>query len=1016
MKDWNESSTIQAAIAERLTEPDIGWAEVAADALDRGTSSPLIESAVIDALLRLNPRIAEKPERLDEILPRLRGVALSVADEGLIAANEEMIDWLRGWKSHAFIGESKAEPIYLIDFENPRGNQLLLSREVRYEIGSEEPRRLDLVLWVNGFPLVVGETKTPFSGGGGKSVSWMNGALDITEVYEPRAAGMFVSNVLSFATEGKDLRYGPVGMPAEMWLPWGKTDEETKPEGIARAIRCAELLLTPEMILSLLRTYTLYSTLRVGSGVRDIKILARYQQVEAVEALVERAKDPDKRQGLIWHHQGSGKTFLMAFACAKLRRDVPGATVVVILDRLDLIEQTTREFESAGVRRLRTAETKAQLQQMLASDQRGVIITTIHRFRDAGLLNESGTIIALIDEAHRTQEGALGMDMRKAIPNATYIGMTGTPISEMDRDTFEAFGDQDDPDWVLNAYTPARSMADGATLPLRVEAPRPELSLDTKALDKAFDEMAAEEGLTDAEKELLARRASKTKTLFKADARVKAVCADIVDHYYRRMRPLGLKAQVVAYDRELCVLYLKEIERLMDEREEGDEVTVVMTTNGKQDPAEWLEFDRDRTEEAKVKARFRDPEDPLKMLIVTAKLLTGFDAPIEGVMYLDKPLRKHTLFQALTRTNRRWTNPENGQEKTHGLIVDYVGLGKEIAASMQVEKQDGAPDLDIDTLKTELQASLKAAIERFKTVDFDDKPFAVLQACQELLAKPKDRDAFAAEFLRIEALFELLWPDEELREDRETYKTLAKLYKSVQPAISSDALLWQRLGAKTYALINEHVVSVNVRGAGAANVTIDEETLEALRQLGFGQIETPPTGTGGETPPEAPTAEEILDSIEKRIASRLAEHDDPRYKSLADRLDRLREAQLVEAADSMDFLKKLLEIAREVVAVNREDQAAEDEDTQVGLLPEERKGALTQIFHEYKPEVTPEILERMVDEIDNVVIGARFTKWQSSREGTRTVKTEVRKSLTKFGLPATGELFDSAYDYVAENY
>jgi len=1029
MTGFTEASTIQAAVRDRLSQGDLGWAYVPADQLEREEMSALIESDVIDALLRLNPSIAAHPERVDEILPRLRAVVLSVADEGLVRSNELMMEWLRGLHAHQFVGESQAEPIRLIDFDDSHANKVVVSTEVVFEAGTER-RRYDVVLWVNGFPLVVGETKTPVK----LSVSWLNAARDINLVYEPKTPGFFVPNVLSFATEGKDFRYGPVAMPAEMWLPWGKTDEDLLPLGMSRALRSVELLLAPEAVLEMLRTYSLYSTLRIGAAALAVKIIARYQQVEAVQALVERAKDPVRKQGLIWHHQGSGKTFLMAFACGKLRREVPGATVLVVLDRLDLIEQTTREFESAGVQRVRTAESKADLRAMLTSGQRGVVITTIFRFKEAGLLSERDDVIALIDEAHRTQEGSLGLDMRTALPNATYIGMTGTPISEDDRDTYETFGDPDDPGWVINAYTPDRSMADGATLPLRVEGPRPDLQLDKDSLDTAFDDMAAEEGLTEAEKEQLARKATKTKTLFKADARVKAVCADIVDHFYKRIRPLGMKAQVVAFDRELCVLYQEEIQRLLDARGEGHESTVVMTTNDKSDPEEWLAYDRDRAEEAKVKARFRDAEDPLVLLIVTAKLLTGFDAPIEGAMYLDKPLRRHTLFQALTRTNRRWTNPATGQEKTHGLIVDYIGLGKEIAASMRIEKAEAEPDpLATEPLKTELEAVLEQCLTRFGGIDLTDRGFVALQEAQQRIADPQEKEAFAREYLKIQALFELLWPDEDLRPIRDRYRWLAKLYQSVQPAMTPDALLWQRLGAKTLALINEHVVAVEVRGAGVEHVTIDEDTLDALRQLGMGPDDEPGGDDrdgdrdGDEDGAVAPTAEEILDSIEQRVTAKLSERaNDPRYRSLANRLDKLRQTQIEEAADSIEFLKNLLEAARDLVAADRELAAEEEQEgavavtgngvTRAGLLPEERIGALTQIFAEYKPEVTPDIIERVVEEIDAVVMGARFTRWQTSREGTRTVKTEIRKALKKFGLPATGDLFERAYNYVAENY
>jgi type I restriction enzyme R subunit len=1017
MMTFSESSTIQAGLLARLSQPDIGWSTVSAESLARDRTQALVEPEVVAALLRLNPLVARKPERVDEILPRLRATVLAVADEGVVRANELMISWLRGLVTHQFIGEGQPAPIRLIDFDDVSNNRLVVSTEVVYEAGTES-RRYDIVLWVNGFPLVVGETKTPVKA----LKSWLNGARDIHDVYERKTPGFFVPNVLSFATEGKDFRYGPVGLPAELWLPWSRTTEEILPLGLKRALRSAELLLTPAMVLEMLRTYTLYSTVRIGQAARAIKIVARYPQVEGVEAIVERAKDQAKRQGLIWHHQGSGKTFLMAFACGKLRREVPGATVVVVLDRLDLIEQTTREFESAGVRRIRAAETKDQLRKMLSGDQRGVVITTIFRFKDAEELSSRDDIIVLVDEAHRTQEGALGADMRRALPQATYIGMTGTPISDGDRDTYEKFGDPDDPGYVINAYSPDRSIADGATLPLRIEAPRVDLQFDKEALDEAFDEMVAEEGLSESEKEQLARKASKAKTFLKADERVESVCSDIVNHWYRRIRPLGLKAQVVAYDRELCVIYRNEIQRQLDERGDGVESTVVMTTNDKEDPEHWLVYDRKRAAEAQVKARFRDPEDSLSFLIVTAKLLTGFDAPIEGALYLDKPLRSHTLFQALTRTNRRYTNPA-GQEKTHGLIVDYVGLGKEIAQAMRIEKRPGEPDpLDTETLKEELKAVLTACLKRFDGIDLSGKGFEVLMDAQERIADPDDKETFAREFLTVQALFELLWPDEDLRPIRKGYGWLAKLYQSVQPAMTPDALLWHRLGAKTLAIVNEHVVSVKVREGDVEHVTIDEETLDALRNLGIGDIED-----DGDRPPgrDPKTAIEILDSINARIEQRLRLQDDPRYTSLAERLDRLRRMQIVVAADSIEFLKQILEAARDLVAVDRE--TAEEEAAETGrtvdevldassLLPEERRGALTQIFEEYKPEVAPEILQRVVADIDAVVMGARFTRWQTSREGERTVKIAIRKALKKFGLPATGELFERAYDYVAENY
>ena len=693
--------------------------------------------------------------------------------------------------------------------------------------------------------------------------------------------------------------------------------------------------------------------------------------------------------------------------------------MLVVLDRIDLIEQTTREFKSAGIPRLNVAETREELQQMLADGQRGVILTTVFRFKGAGPLTERDDLVVLVDEAHRSQEGSLGMDMREALPKATFIGMTGTAISEKDRDTYETFGDPGDEGHVMSSYPRERSIADGATLPLRVEAPRPDLRIDTEALDQAFDQLAKEEGLTDEEKETLSKRAGRAETLFKADSRVKAICEDIVDHFYERIDPLGMKAQVVCFDRELCVLYEKEISRLLEERETGDECAVVMTVASKDDPVEWKKYDRDRKEEEKLKARFRDPGDPLKFLIVTAKLLTGFDAPIEGVMYLDKPLRKHTLSQALDRTNRRWINEQTGQEKTHGLIVDYVGLGKQIADSMQVKRTPGGKDpLSTETLKEELKAALAETLVRFEGIDRSDAGFEALSAAQDKLTSEADRIAFAEDFLKVQALFELLWPDPDLRDIRSDYRWLAKVYASIQPSQTMDALLWDRLGAKTMALINQHVIGVRLRGETVEHVTIDEESLLALKQLKIPGAENIDGGSG-----ELPDPEEILDGIDKRIKARLADDDRPEYRSLAERLDKLRQSQFETASDSIEFLKRLLEVAKDLVAADREAKeesgaGAEpgEASDEAGLLPEQRIGALTQIFEEYGPETTPEIVNGVVQEIDAVVSGTRFSHWQTSREGERAVKTAIRQALKKFGLPPSGQIFEKAYDYVAEHY
>lgn len=1018
MASFTEASTTQAAVIDRLTQPDLGWEFVEAEKLARDKTEVLLEADVVEQLQRLNPVLAERPELLAEVMPKLRAVLLSVHDEGLIPTNERLMGWLRGSEMVHFVGEPYPTPIRLLDFDNPPANRLVVSKEVIFKAGGERDRRYDLVLYVNGFPLVVGETKTPVKDG----KSWLNGALDIVDTYQPKNPAMFVANVLSFATEGKDFRYGPVGSPAVDWLPWGSTEDELLPTGMKRALRSVELLLTPERILEMLRDFTLYSIDASGAAPRPVKIIGRYPQVEAVERIVQRATDPTRHKGLLREHQGSGKTFLMAFAAGRLLRAQHAPTILIVLDRLELDEQTTREFSSAGMR-LKTAGTREELQRMLGEeDRRGVIVTTVFRFKDAGIVNERSNIVVFVDEAHRTQEGQLGKAMREAFPNATFIGLTGTPISTADRDTYEWFGDPDDQGHLLHEYDDVRSIHDGATLQVISETRLVDLHIDQDALDEAFEQMAGEAGLSDDEKEGLARKAARLETLLKAPERIRRVCEDIIEHYATRIAPLGLKAMIVAYDRDLCVRYQDELSRLLAARGEGWESTVVMTTRGKDDPPEFLAYERDRAQEAEVKRRFRTFNDPLRFVIVTAKLLTGFDAKNLGVMYLDKPLRAHTLFQAITRTNRTWTNPETKQEKTAGLVIDYIGLGAEIAKAVQIRRREGGEKIGVDeiaTLQKELRGALETALDRFNGVDRSNSSFAALMAAQERLADKGERDQFAREYLTAQSLYEFLDPDSGLSpEQRRDYRWVAKVYQSVQPAVTPDALLWQRLGAKTHELIAQHIGEVEVGKGGPRTIILDEESIEQLKLIGLDDLPAPEL----EKPP---TAADVMDTIRRRLEARLsANPTSQRYRSLAERLEALRQTYIESAEESVEFLKKLLELAREVVEADREQVAEEGAAAvaegagaeTVSLLPDQRVGALTQIFEEYRPDVTPEIVERVVHEIDAVVMGVRFSGWQTSREGDRTVKFEIRRAFKKYGLEPTGELFDRAYAYVAEHY
>ena len=999
MSKLNEA-TVQYGLAKHLER--FGWVYADDETLGRPVDGVFLADDLEDSLIRLNPEIAENPGRTGEVLARLRAVLLGVRNDGLVGSNEEFVQWMCGRRTVKYIGTEKDVQVRLIDFDNPKSNILRITTEATFHAGREH-RRYDIVLWVNGLPVVVGEMKTPVNA----NISWLNGATDIHNAYERKTPEFFVPNVLSFASEGREFHYGAVCQPPELWLNWSSTTDEIMPPGLPSVIRSAELLLNPEMVLDILRSFTLYSSRPTAAGALRMKVIPRYPQVEAVTAIIARCRDPKKRQGLVWHHQGSGKTFAMAYAAAKLRHqtDMDAPTIVVVLDRLELIQQTEAEFQSVGIQSLKTAESKEDLRRLLRDDARGVIITTIYRFAEAGLLNERENIVVMVDEAHRTQEGRLGLDMRAALPNARFIGLTGTPISTDDRNTWAMFGDPDDPEGALNHYSVERSIHDGATLPVHVETRLVNFHFSAEALQKAFDDLAEEENLTDEEKGKLAAKASHISVVVRDKDRIEAICKDIVEHYRARIGPLGLKAQIVAYDRATCVAYYDAISQML---EPGEECTVVMTTS-KDDPQEWERWNLEREEEATIKNRFRDINDPLKFVIVTAKLLTGFDAPIEGAMYLDKPLRAHTLFQAICRTNRRWTNPLTGQQKLHGLVVDYVGLGKELAKALMTKSTSipGQNQEDVEVLLSELMAEVTNTVARFESVDRSALIFNQIHDAQQILDTLPKREEFAAQSMRCQGLFEFLWPDMKLRPIEEDYRFLAKVYSSIAPNKAADLLLWQKLGAKTMEIVHEHLTGVTIDGKQLEKVAMDVGVIEALKDLTLFPADT-------KEPKKPLNALEVLQKLEERIQKRFGDEISEKvWRSLAERLEMLRLSRISSAEESVDFLKRLLELAKDLLEAEKADDEGRISEIKV-LDP--RKGALTQIFEECRPDGTPVVIETVVEQVDSLVSPVRGTGWQSSHPGDRTVRQELRLILRNSGLPPAGELFDRAYAYIRENY
>lgn len=1016
-----ELNSVQAPLVQALVGQ--GWSHISGPKLNRDETSPFIETDIVDALVRLNPFIAEEHGRAQEIMRRLRTLPLAVADVGLAAANRDFASWLRGLNTHEYIGTKGSQPVTLIDFEHPERNTLVVSDEVRFGAPGNIAR-FDIVLWVNGLPLAVAELKSPVSAG----VSWMKGATELVTHYEQRWPAFFVPNVLTFASEGKEFRYGAVSTPVQHWQAWGAVQEKPR---LASVLESARSLLNPATLLSMLSHYTLYETSAETTGGLH-KLLARYTQYEAVNLIVDRAKDAAKRKGLIYHTQGSGKTLAMVFAAGQLVRDpqMRNPTIVLVADRVQLVRQMWDQFRTTDMPRLRVPETAGELQRLLEQDARGLIFTTVHKFADAGLLNDRDNIVVMVDEAHRTQEGDLGAAMRKALPNANLFAFTGTPIADEDRNTFATFGDSNDPGSALHTYGTDESIRDGMTVPIHVAPRKVEFALDKAALDEAFDALSEAVGLTEEEQDALAKRASRASTFFSNPERIRAVCKDIIDHFYSTIDPLGQKAQVVVIDRAACVAYTKELDRLLEERYQRklagldpnddirpedlpvrDEVAVVMSVDaGKGDPEDWKQYRLTEAQEERLLKHFRTHGDPLKFLVCTSKLGTGFNAPIEGVMYLDKPLKDHTLFQTITRANRTWRNPQSGDDKRHATIVDYVGLGSGFARAMSPADPDKAPDTThIEGLLKAFREQLKTTMVRFAGINYATTGPQTLIDAQARMPDQEAEDDFATNFKMLQGIWEAIAPHDELAESRTQYRFLSQVYASIQPSRGSDDLLWGRLGTKTLGLVHEHMEDIAVTRASEV-IAADTDTVAKLIEDGYEDAVEDVKGK---------TADEIIDSIAKRLKKRMETRDDGEqphavFRSLAERLDRLREQTIAAAQQSIDWLREAFDLARAVT--DAESVADEAGDVGLDLLPDPHVGALTQIFREYAPTDSPALVERVVNDIDAIVKQVRYDGWAGTKEGDRVVRREVRSVLLKHRLHRESDLFEHAYAYIAKHY
>ncbi|MCM1222088.1 MAG: type I restriction endonuclease subunit R, partial [Lachnospiraceae bacterium] len=531
----------------------------------------------------------------------------------------------------------------------------------------------------------------------------------------------------------------------------------------------------------------------------------------------------------------------------------------------------------------------------------------------------------------------------------------------------------------MSRYSFSDSIRDGATLPLHFKPGPVDLKINKENLDREFEAMTDEAGLTKDEKNELSRRVN-MKAIMYDRKRIRRVCEHIVKHFQEKIEPNGYKGQVVVYDRECCLMYKEEIDKLLGE----DASTIVMDTNNDKGDR-YKKYRRDRDTEGKLLDTFRDASSPLKLVIVTSKLLTGFDAPILQVMYLDKPMKDHTLLQAICRTNRTYD-----QGKTFGLIVDYIGIFDDVAQALKFDETTMRKIItNIDEIKKQLPILLNKCLDYFPGVDRTIEGWEGLMAAQDCLPTNKEKDAFAADYRVLNRAWDALSPDFFLNAYKADYQWLSRVYESVKPTDGRGSLIWAALGNKTIELIHQNIEV----GAVDEDVDILEMDADLIDDFLEKQKDVKTT----------------TKKIEINLVAKILAHaNDPKFIDLGEKLEELREKHEQGLVTSIEFLKLLLELAKE--AAQAEKEIVPEKDIDKGIA------ALTELFNGVKNRETPVIVERIVADIDNIVKIVRFDGWQNTTAGKQEVKKALRSVVWIKYKIKDKEVFEKAYSYIEQYY
>jgi type I restriction enzyme R subunit len=875
----SEAAAVQYPMVGYATE--VGWEYLSPDdavRLRRGETGTVLWEVLIEQLQRLNPDVIDL-DRAEQTAKALVNVHPSI--EG----NLDAWEYLRGLKTVFVPSEKRERNVRLLDTENPDHNTFHVTPEFSFSNGSRTIRP-DIVFLVNGIPVLIVEAKAA------TRLEGVAEAFDQICAYHEKCPELLALLQVHALTQLVRFLYGATwSLSAKNLLNW-------RDQTAGDYERLVKTFVHPERVLRMLTDFILFT--RQDEELH--KVVLWPHQMRAVDKVVERAADPKQTRGLVWHTQGSGKTYSMITA-AQLIIASPvfeNPTVLMLVDRNELEAQLYANLEAVGFGHVEVADSKKSLRKLLASDHRGLLVSTIHKFdkMPAGLVTRHNVFV-LVDEAHRTTTGDLGNYLMGALPNATYIGFTGTPIDRTayGKGTFKVFGG-DDPKGYLDKYSIRQSIDDGATVPLHYTLAPNELRVDREVLEEEFLSLAEVEGVADIEElDRVLRRAVTLGNMLKNPDRMQRVAAHVADHFRETVEPMGYKAFLVAVDREACARYKVELDKHLP-----PEWSTVVYSPDHNDPSELARWHLSDDAEREVRKAFRKPDMLPKILIVTEKLLTGFDAPILYAMYLDKPMRDHVLLQAIARVNRPYED-DAGRRKKSGLIVDYVGVFENLERALAFDSEDVSGIIeDLQLLRDRFAELMVQARDEYLPIGADKTGDKEVEAVVEAFLDKDKREAFYAFFREVEELYEILSPDESLRTYIDEFGRLSAMFRILRASFEPHLLVTKSFLRKTAELVQNMTHTGRIVDPDKVYI-LDEGALDVITQT---------------DKPDIVKVFNLAKIIDQEVRFKAAQA--PYLLSIGERAEQIAEAFQQHLIGTQEALDELIELLKEARRAEQEQQ------------------------------------------------------------------------------------------------